>query len=152
VETQEYSSHVISVRNYTRARSRWSWTCRGCLYDGWDFHKWRQACAHTDSIRSIVYVVVRLTRAIEIYPHPLVPRRYLPDDRPIRKCLTHIVRTAEPGEQNSMIFDHTTTMSGLSSAIGFTSRVYHNCSNKDLFGAIVFHMILSRLIARMGCL
>jgi len=46
---QEYSSHVISVRNYTRARSQMSETCLGCVDDG-DFTKWLRRCAHRDSI------------------------------------------------------------------------------------------------------
>jgi len=100
VETQEYSSHVISGSKLHAAHVvRWSETVWGCLLTDGDFTKWRQAMrTHGTQSRSMLCVVrnscVRDLRHIAGWSKDVIYQMI----RSIRK-LTHIVANRGAGEQ-----------------------------------------------------
>jgi len=69
VETQEYSSHVISGSKLHAAHVvRWSELVWGCLLTDGDFTKWRQAM-RTHGLNPVACYVSFETRAFEILRH-----------------------------------------------------------------------------------
>jgi len=100
VETQEYSSHVISGSKLHAAHVvRWSETCLGLLLTDGDFTKWRQAM-RTHGLNPVAcYVSFELVRS-RFTPHcRLVQGRYLPDDTVQFRKFDYIVANRGAGEQ-----------------------------------------------------
>jgi len=68
VETQEYSSHVISGSTHAAHVVRWSETCLGLFVTDGDFTKWRQAM-RTHGTQSRSMLLSFETRASRFTPH-----------------------------------------------------------------------------------